>query len=525
MTSRRAAASAVRLALSRGRAARAGRLVALLTMLPSARAQAEGESTARLRTSLVWIWGDDDVLHAPADATPPSPGAGIGDRAGYDGLFEGFASRYSGRENRSEARLEGEAPGVLPGLTTRAGLALGLELGALGERPTPLLVADLGSFVEARWSLGGSRGGREATLTLRLLPLNGDRERVGELESLAWGGAVGPRWESPYAAAAGPVRAGRLEVALGLVRAHVGVKTASFLEAQAAGPAVPETSYGVYGGVESRWSAPVAVALGFGHFEHGRLPGPAGSARATTSGVSLSLSFGVGLERPRPPVAFLSDGSPFDRMRPPPALHAFALGLEAAHLVQRLESSDHPGESMLAPARAAAATAELRAGLLDLRAAFSLREPSFVMRNAPGVFPSQTVPRDAAEQPELALLTSVGLLFARGLAPSLSAGVLWPAAVMLETVDRQGQRVGGTLVVRGPGDVEGLPPGEAPVPVLDLRPGLELRLSRLLEIVGWLDYRRDFNRTRLVGTPDGTLARGFRSPVRLGFGLAARAVW
>src|SRR5687768_4940134 len=28
------------------------------------------ERTPRLRTSLVWIFGDDDLLHAPADTTP-----------------------------------------------------------------------------------------------------------------------------------------------------------------------------------------------------------------------------------------------------------------------------------------------------------------------------------------------------------------------------------------------------------------------------------------------------------------------
>jgi hypothetical protein len=348
---------------------------------------------------------------------------------------------------------------------------------------------------------------------------------MGELEALAWGGAVGPTWQSPYATATGPVRAGRLELVLGIARLHVGLKTASFLEPEPSGPAVPETSYGAYAGVASRWSAPVAIALGFGHFEHGRLPGPAGSPRATTSGVSLSVSFGRGLERPRPPVAFLGDGSPFDRLEAPPERHAFAVGLETAHLVQRLQAADHPGESVLAPARALAATAELRAGVLDLRAAFIVRDPSFVMRNAPGVFPAQSVPRAAAQEPELGILTSAGLLFPGGISPSLSAGVLWPGAVMLEAVDREGQSVGGTLIVRGPGDVEALPPGEPPVPVLDLRPALELRLSRLLEAVGWLDYRRDFNRTRLVSTPEGTLGRGFQSPERLGYGVAARAVW
>jgi hypothetical protein len=41
----------------------------------------------------------------------------------------------------------------------------------------------------------------------------------------------------------------------------------------------------------------------------------------------------------------------------------------------------------------------------------------------------------------------------------------------------------------------------------------------------WLDYRRDFNRTRLIQTDAGTLGRGFGRPDRLGYGLSAHAVW
>jgi hypothetical protein len=502
-------------------------LAALAVVVWPRAALAEGSvaGTARLRTSLVWIWGDDDVLHPPADRAPPSPGPGIGDRAGYAALYEGFSSRYTGRENRSELRLLGEAPGLIAGITTRAGLALGFELSSLGERAAPLLAADLGSFAELVWTFAERPAGRSDAVTLRLLPVNGDRERVGELEALAWGGAVGPHWESPYASASGPVRAGRLELALGLARAHVGVKTASFLESQPQGPAVEETSYGVYGGVESRWSARIMVALGFGHFEHGRLPGPAGSPRATTTGVSLRLAGGTGRERPRPPVAFMSDGSPFDRSPPLARGTVFSLGLEAAHLVQRLWDADRSGASVLAPARAAALLAELSSAGLDLRFACVVRDPSFVMRHGLGVLPAQSISHAAAERPEVAALASVGFFLGKRATPTLSVGVLWPAAVTTRAVDRDGQPIGATLLVRGPGDVEALPPAEAPVPVLDLRPGLELRLSSLLELVAWLGYRRDFNRTRFVATPEGTLALGFRSPDQLGYGLAARAVW
>jgi hypothetical protein len=479
-----------------------------------------------LRTSLVWVFGDDDVTHAPAETAPPSPGAGIGDRPGYDSLFDGIASRYTGRENRSELRLDGDAPGLFPRLTTRAGLTLGFDLAMLGERPAPLFVEDLGSYLALQWLLGEARAGRANTLGVRLFPLNGDRERVGELEALAWGGAVGPHWSSPYAGASGPVRAGRLELALGLVRAHVGLKTAPFLEVQPAGPAVDETSYGVYGGVASRWSAPLRVALGFGHFEHGRLPGPAGAPRAATTGVSLALGFGSGLPQPRPPVAFMTDGAPFDRVTRPSKPQAFAVGVETAHLVERLWDFDHPGESVLAPARACAVLGEVVAGALDLRLAFTVRDPLFVVRNGPGVFPGQSLPRAAGRRVELGALASVSAVsWAGRVIPSLSAGVLAPAALETVGIARSGQSVGATIVVRGAGELELLPPGEVPVPVLDVRPSLELEFSRLLQGLVWLEYRRDFNRTHLVEGPDGAVARGFRGADHVGYGVAARAVW
>ena len=105
----------------------------LLTLAARAHAADPPRRANPLKTSLVWLFGDDDVTHAPAEVSPPSPGSGIGDRPGYDSLLDGFASRYTGRENRSELRLDGDAPGLFPRLTTRAGLALGVNLVALGS--------------------------------------------------------------------------------------------------------------------------------------------------------------------------------------------------------------------------------------------------------------------------------------------------------------------------------------------------------------------------------------------------------
>ncbi len=492
----------------------------------AARSSAEPLRSATLCATLVWIFGDDDVLHAPGDVTPPSPAAGIGDRPGYDELFEGQSSRYTGRENRSEVDLDGVAPGFARGWDTRARLALALDASSLATRGAPVQVEDVGSFVEARWTFGPERPERPNTLTLRAFPLNGDRERVGALEAVGWGGAVGPAWDSPYSGAHGPVRAVRLELATGFAIVRMALKTASFLEPTAAGPSVDETSYGVFGGVASRWQAPVAVALDFGHFEHGRLSGGVAAPRATTTGASLRVHGGRGFEEPLPPAGFGMERSPFDgSVAGDERKDGIAWSVEGAHLVERLWDFERAGASTLVAARAVAAVGELRVGALDVRGIALARDPNFVMRDGPGVFPGQALPYAAQTRSEVAVALGASLALGRLLRPTFSAGVLAPAAVMISAVDRVGRPTGATFVVRGPGDVETLPPGEAPVPVVEVRPGFTFALSRLLEGIAWLDYRRDFNRTRLVAAPDGALARGFRTPDRLGYGLAARAVW
>ena len=76
-----------------------------------------------------------------------------------------------------------------------------------------------------------------------------------------------------------------------------------------------------------------------------------------------------------------------------------------------------------------------------------------------------------------------------------------------------------------PGDVELLPVGTIPVPVVDVRPSVEARLSSLLSTVAWIQYRRDYNRARMISGSDGALVRGFADPDRVGYGIAARAAW
>jgi hypothetical protein len=470
--------------------------------------------------SVIWLFGDDDALHAPSDVRPASPAASVGDRAGYDGLATGAASRFSGRENELLLGVSAAAPGFLRGISTRAELALALDLAGLGSRPTAPLVEDRGSALEVSFMLGATR---EPQLTVRLLPLNADRLRVGWLELLAWGGEAGRRRDSPYAGARTPPRGAMLITRAGVIRAEIGVKAAPFLEPVPGGPAVEEVSYGGYAALEVR-SGAFAVGLGAGRFEHGRLAGLREPPRAVTTGASVRASVGVGLTTPRVPLSLGLEPTT-EVVDEPTEVSGWVIGLEATTLVERLRSFDRPGRSVLEPARAVAVGGTLRTQWVETRVLVALRDPSFVMRSVPGVFDGLSLPAASAAQIDALAIASASVRIRPWLEPGVSFGVRSPAAVMTASLDSLGQPTGATVALYEPGDVELLPPGERPVPILESSAFLALRLSQLLTSVGFLGYRRDFNRAALSRMANGAVARAFTDPNRLFYGLAARAVW
>ncbi len=522
---------------SGGFAVAAGLAVLLFARVSRAEPPDETLSSGGARVALVWIYGDDDAF-SPSNATEPSsPAASIGDRPGYDSLAPGYRSRYTGRENRVELHVRGAAPGFVRSLETSAELALGIDasgLGASGDGASgaPVRAEDLGSFVEARLALGSHPPAnarraelRPPALAIRLYPIDGDRERVGWLEALGWGGATGPRRESPYATARTAVRAARLSFDTSVLEGFAGFKTAGFTEPVSNAPATLETSYGFFAGVEARPITLLRLAVAGGYFEHGVLEGAARGERATTAGGSARISLQRDMDQPRSPVTFLGHGDDPFRFEDAAPSGAFAFGAEVAAIVQRLGDFDRPGETTLSPARALALFGGARLGPFEFSAALLVRDPEFVMRNVPGVFPGQTLPHAAARDVERTLLVSPGLVFSELLRADIALGLRSPAAIMVGALDRLGQPTGATLVVNGPGDVELLPVGTVPVPIFDVRPSLEARLSTLLSAVGWLQYRRDYNRARLVPTANGSVVRGFADPDRFGYGVAARAAW
>jgi hypothetical protein len=155
-----------------------------------------------------------------------------------------------------------------------------------------------------------------------------------------------------------------------------------------------------------------------------------------------------------------------------------------------------------------------------LRAIALYRDVELVMRNANGVFPGLTLPVASATQPELSFMVMPRIVPHPAVAIGLGMAVQSPATVMSFAIDRLGQPTGAALVVRRPGDLDLLPAGHVPRPVVELRPALSVRLSRVLGVSAWLSYRRDYNRVRSLTDFQGVLARGFADPNFFGYGVA-----
>ena len=69
-----------------------------------------------------------------------------------------------------------------------------------------------------------------------------------------------------------------------------------------------------------------------------------------------------------------------------------------------------------------------------------------------------------------------------------------------------------------------LPAGEKRVPILQARGSLKWDISPMMSAIGWMQFRRDNNMTRLELDPSGTvLLRSFISPNFVGYGLAMQA--
>lgn len=462
------------------------------------------------RARLVWLFGDDDILRPSSSTVPVSRGLGFGDRAGYGAFFDAVERTHRGRDNLLQLQLSREHDALHPDLTTSAELALAVDLDALlvegASGSGTLHVEDWGTRLGASLKLGA------ALLTLDLFPFDTDRVRLGTLRELSWGGTDFRRLESSFPGVHAGVPGAQLRLDVGPLKAFFAFKLGESNRSP-----VAKSLFGALAGAEVTFGPAVRATLGAGVIEHPSLSDSGGPA-AAGFGAALNARLVVqeGLADARVPgelSSFRDDPWSSGRFE-----SGWALAVESTALVQRLTDFDRASRGVIEPALAVALQGTASGGPIASALLLEYRELGFVLRNVPGLFPEQSLPRAGIAQSEFSAALSSAWTGIRYLVPELVLGLRVPAAFA--------PRIRGDfepVVVRAAGDLAPLVRGSGRVPVAEGRLGLAIRISSGLGLGLFATYRRDNNVTRLVREGAALLLRRFSAPDFVGGGVLAYA--
>ncbi len=497
-------------------------------------------------TRLTWTFGDDDFLHKTGEAFPLSPNASVGDRPQYRLFFDNLNSRFSGRENVSHLVLYSRLPGFAENVDTEAALVMRVNMTELASQSNNVnrVLEDAGTYLRVFYGTGGDAKNPQG-LGLTLYPIDTDRFRLGYLYDITWGGTNSRLNQSIFPRLQASAPGAKLQYDGKGWYAFGGFKTASIIEVQqrivegGSGEGsttdtvrVAETNYGFLGGAGADVAEMLHVDVGAGYFQQGRFEDPdVLGKRVFTYGFSGRAVLHQDMAVPRSADFLLYRNDPnapleqFKQEKYEPGKLSWALSAEATQLHQNLKDFDVPGATDIQLARAAAVQANIKFGYLRTSLSAIYRDLPFVLRNQPSFIPFQTLPNAAKTENETFFAASVDYFIeSLHLTPGFGAGLQNPATFRSESVDLFGQDTSRTIVVREQGNLAFLPAGEKRVPILQARGSLKWDISPMMSAIGWMQFRRDNNMTRLELDPSGTvLLRSFISPNFVGYGLAMQA--
>lgn len=514
---------------------------------PKAKAKDERRAyTPFMDTRLSWTFGDDDFLHKTGEAFPLSPNASTGDRPQYRLFFDSLNSRFSGRENVSHLVLYSRLPGFVDKMDTEAALVMRVNMTELASQSNNVnrVLEDAGTYLRVFYETGGDKKSPEG-LGATFYPIDTDRFRLGYLYDITWGGTNARANQSIFPRLQGSAPGAKVQFDGPGFYAFAGFKTASIIEVQkrivegSGGEGsttdtvrVAETNYGFLGGLGADATEFIHVDVGAGYFQQGRFEDPdVLGKRVFTYGFTGRAVLHQDMPVPRSADFLLYRNDPnapleqFRQEKYESGKFSWALSGEATQLHQNLKDFDVPGKTDIQLARAAAAQANIKYGFVRFSGAVIYRDLPFVLRNQPSFIPFQTLPNAAKTENEFFFAGSVDYFIeSLRLTPGFGAGLQFPATFRSESVDLFGQDTSRTIVVREQGNLAFLPAGEKRVPILQARGSLKWDISPMMSAIGWMQFRRDNNMTRLELDPSGTvLLRSFISPNFVGYGLAMQA--
>lgn len=502
--------------------------------------------TPFMDTRLSWTFGDDDFLHKTGEAFPLSPNASAGDRPQYRLFFDNLNSRFSGRENVSHVVLYSRLPGFVDKMDTEAALVMRVNMTELAAQSNNVnrVLEDAGTYLRVFYETGGDKKSPQG-LGATFYPIDTDRFRLGYLYDITWGGTNARANQSIFPRLQGSAPGAKVQFDGPGFYAFGGFKTASIIEVQkrivegSGGEGsttdtvrVAETNYGFLGGLGADATDFIHLDAGAGYFQQGRFEDPdVLGKRVFTYGFTGRAVFHQDMPVPRSADFQLYRNDPnapleqFKQEKYEPGKLSWALSAEATQLHQNLKDFDVPGATDIQLARAAALQANLKFGYLRTSLSAIYRDLPFVLRNQPSFIPFQTLPNAAKTENETFFAASVDYFIeSLRLTPGFGAGLQNPATFRSESIDLFGQDTSRTIVVREQGNLAFLPAGEKRVPILQARGSLKWDISPMMSAIGWMQFRRDNNMTRLELDPSGTvLLRSFISPNFVGYGLAMQA--
>lgn len=515
---------------------------------PKAKAKDEKQRayTPFMDTRLSWTFGDDDFLHKTGEAFPLSPNASAGDRPQYRLFFDNLNSRFSGRENVSHVVLYSRLPGFVDKMDTEAALVMRVNMTELAAQSNNVnrVLEDAGTYLRVFYETGGDKKSPQG-LGATFYPIDTDRFRLGYLYDITWGGTNARANQSIFPRLQGSAPGAKVQFDGPGFYAFGGFKTASIIEVQkrivegSGGEGsttdtvrVAETNYGFLCGLGADATDFIHLDAGAGYFQQGRFEDPdVLGKRVFTYGFTGRVVFHQDMPVPRSADFQLYRNDPnapleqFKQEKYEPGKLSWAISGEATQLHQNLKDFDVPGATDIQLARAAAGQANLKFGYLRTSLSVIYRDLPFVLRNQPSFIPFQTLPNAAKTEDEMFVAASVDYFIeSLRLTPGFGAGLQNPATFRSESVDLFGQDTSRTIVVREQGNLAFLPAGEKRVPIIQARGSLKWDISPMMSAIGWMQFRRDNNMTRLELDPSGTvLLRSFISPNFVGYGLAMQA--
>lgn len=504
---------------------------ATLPILAAALAAAPAAAGELVDTRLVFIAGDDDFMHDAGTTVPPSPGADIGDRAGYDQFYDQREGSERGTESRTHLVLHAEAEGYFEGLTTDAALVLELDHDRI-LNGDPRAIHDDGTYLRLTQRYG------ERTLEVLMMPFSSDRLRLGYLWDVSWGGdhvfpgastVPGLRiaWEAPF-----------YSLELGAKTARLQFVTRDLDERSGQ----IEAFFGAFGGFGiGRRESGLRLDANAGFFEKGRNPnGPVRGERVDSGGASARVSYVDGL-----PFVAGNDTRIYtsDPLLPwnaePWGTHGWRVAAEGTWVTQVLEDPEKAGGTVREPGLAAALQFRGQFGNTRLSAVHIYRDLGFLFFDHPGVNRRfQALPEGVDQTAEMVSTVSLERHFPDShLTPGLTLGLQLPASisdVVPEAGNHPPEALRGrrTIAYRradmfdDTGLMTGMlvPDGEEVLPVFGARGHVQVDLARGFAILGELTVLYDRNRAFLE--QDGlqvNSVREFDQPLTVGAAVMARA--